>query len=597
MPQMLDDKKITLVVICKDGQEIKRQLEFISSLKFHVPAGFSKFQIDARFDVIDGNLAKTCNKVLKEIDARYKIFLTSPVDALVMELITAMIGKFFEYPKVGMIGLFGSELPISGDYTKAKNLYGVYYYKSDSGEVVLHNGKMPIFYQSVHIIDSGIFAMSGNIPFDEMVGDEFFIASQCCRYRRAGLDVGVMYIEGIKIIFSADNFMYNSKDDVDNYQEKLKQFVTLYKDIVTPLVSICIPTYNQPHFFEIALQSALNQTYPNIEVIVGDDSTNDDTEKLIQPYLARYSNLKYFHHDKPLGKKGIVNTTFTIDKSSGEYINVLFHDDVLMDTKISRMMEYFIRDLNEKINLVVSARMVIDEKGQTIGRMNPLQPLEDTVMDGKDVCRKILFSYTNFLGELSTCLIRKEDILTLNPLNGEKIFDIGVFCGVKDVAYGDIGTWLNLLKAGGECIFIKDILSAFRRHSAQNTNDPYILIRLNLEWLNYLTIAWVNNIIFHDWEEYKLCCRRWQQNFDNHPPINENVTLTDDMELWLSVMEEARNFVVIEKFVEVLDCSIRFLLSVLPGNNSIRPLVHMNLETGLWEKANDGIMLHGDQRC
>ena len=107
----------------------------------------------------------------------------------------------------------------------------------------------------------------------------------------------------------------------------------------------------------------------------------------------------------------------------------------------------------------------------------------------------------------------------------------------------------------------------------------------------------MNNIIFHDWEEYKLCCRRWQQNFDNHPPINENVTLTDDMELWLSVMEEARNFVVIEKFVEVLDCSIRFLLSVLPGNNSIRPLVHMNLETGLWEKAHDGIMLHGDQRC
>lgn len=74
------------------------------------------------------------------------------------------------------------------------------------------------------------------------------------------------------------------------------------------------------------------------------------------------------------------------------------------------------------------------------------------------------------------------------------MFDIGVFCGVKDVAYGDIGTWLNLFKAGGECVFIKEALNSYRSHPAQNTYDLSIRLRLILEWLNYLTIAWLNNV-------------------------------------------------------------------------------------------------------
>ena len=56
-----------------------------------------------------------------------------------------------------------------------------------------------------------------------------------------------------------------------------------------PLVSILIPTYNRPHYFKIALESALAQTYSNIEIIVGDDSTNNETEKLIyRHYLHKH---------------------------------------------------------------------------------------------------------------------------------------------------------------------------------------------------------------------------------------------------------------------------------------------------------------------
>ncbi|MGQ0419789.1 glycosyltransferase family 2 protein, partial [Bacillus sp. HC-Mk] len=61
-----------------------------------------------------------------------------------------------------------------------------------------------------------------------------------------------------------------------------------------PLVSILIPTYNRPHYFKIALESALAQTYSNIEIIIGDDSTNDETATLIrEQYLPNYKNIPF----------------------------------------------------------------------------------------------------------------------------------------------------------------------------------------------------------------------------------------------------------------------------------------------------------------
>lgn len=65
-----------------------------------------------------------------------------------------------------------------------------------------------------------------------------------------------------------------------------------------PLVSVLIPTYNRPRYFEKALCSVLEQTYPNIEIIVGDDSTNDETEKVLQKYLCDRSNIIYIKIDR-----------------------------------------------------------------------------------------------------------------------------------------------------------------------------------------------------------------------------------------------------------------------------------------------------------
>ena len=594
--EKLDETKALLVIIFKDESEWQQYVGILSKLNFAVPFGFNK--VECVMLPKNENLAAACNFAIKNTDAKYKLFLTKPMVFFDSLLIVSMLDIFFTYPNVGMVGLFGSEMPISGDYRQAKSIYGRYYFSQDGQNMQGYFGKVPLFYQSVHMLDEGFFAMSGDILFDEEMGEGFVMAAQCCQYRRAGYDIGVIYYEAVGIIFLEDRCTYYVKNiDAENYQKQLDIFREKYKDIVTPLVSICIPTYNQPIFCEVALQSALTQNYPNIEIIIGDDSTNEDTKIKLEPYLQKYSNIQYFYHGgTPLRKKGGSNITFTINKSSGEYINVLFHDDAIAVDKISRMMDYFISDLENEIVLAVSARILINENNQIISRFNEWQSLNDEIVNGEDVGRKILFSKRNFLGELSTSLIKKSSLLSRDPETGEEIFDIGIFCGVQDAAYGDIGTWLNLLKYGGKCVFIKDTLNAFRQHPAQNTYNHSTRVRLMIEFLGYINIAWLNNIYLHNYDEYKFCLKTWVIFFDIYcPPVADDES--EDIKFLRETMQEARSYIVEEKFPEVLDCSVRFLLDVLEAKNSIRPLIRQNKKTGLYEKADDGIVLDGEQRC
>lgn len=87
----------------------------------------------------------------------------------------------------------------------------------------------------------------------------------------------------------------------------------------------------------------MHQDYNNIEIIVGDDSTNTETKNLMQEYIRKYPQIKYYYHNGPLGGEGLENSRFVFNNSNGEYVNYLLHDDLLMPTKISRMMNYFVQ--------------------------------------------------------------------------------------------------------------------------------------------------------------------------------------------------------------------------------------------------------------
>lgn len=102
-----------------------------------------------------------------------------------------------------------------------------------------------------------------------------------------------------------------------------------------PLVSVVIPTYNRQETLPAAIDSALNQTYENIEVIVVDDSSTDNTEELVQ---ERYSEAVCFlQHEENQGGSAARNTG--IEHSQGQYIAFLDSDDEWHPNKVERQVE------------------------------------------------------------------------------------------------------------------------------------------------------------------------------------------------------------------------------------------------------------------
>lgn len=105
-----------------------------------------------------------------------------------------------------------------------------------------------------------------------------------------------------------------------------------------PLVSVIIPTYNRPRHLKRAIESALTQTYKNIEIVIVDGSTNDETEKEIQSYLAdkriNYIHQKEIHEDIEVDRKNIAKArNEAIKVSKGNYIATLDDDDFWYNEK------------------------------------------------------------------------------------------------------------------------------------------------------------------------------------------------------------------------------------------------------------------------
>lgn len=109
-----------------------------------------------------------------------------------------------------------------------------------------------------------------------------------------------------------------------------------------PLVSIIIPTYKGNISLKRAIESALNQSYKNIEVIVVDDN-DPDTEyrKLTESIMAYFSNnphVVYIKHDKNKNGSAARNTGFRYSK--GDYICFLDDDDVFKESKVEKQVFY-----------------------------------------------------------------------------------------------------------------------------------------------------------------------------------------------------------------------------------------------------------------
>ena len=284
-----------------------------------------------------------------------------------------------------------------------------------------------------------------------------------------------------------------------------------------PLVSILIPTYNQPNFFRQALESAINQDYPNIEIVVSDDSTDDRVKNVFDTYkdcgrLMRYLKHEKNPNDKLPSEKAISNFENLLDNAKGEFVQFLLHDDLLYPQKISRMMKFFMGKDADKIAMVSSARDIIDIHGNVVKTEDYIEQFklyngkDSILLTGEEVGRMILLLCGNFIGEFSTVLIRTDAFYKskINKLSPK------FFLGVRDRSLGDLSVWLEACKDGRGLIFMRDPLSAFRFSSGpQNTYNGNVRMSIVIDWLEFVVAAYLNDIYIHDEKDFGIACEYW----------------------------------------------------------------------------------------
>jgi len=146
-----------------------------------------------------------------------------------------------------------------------------------------------------------------------------------------------------------------------------------------PKVSVIIPTYNRENYICNAIDSVLNQTYRDFEIIISDDGSTDNTKKVLKKYN---NSIKYYYQDNG-GEASARN--FGIKLASGEYIAFLDSDDIWLEQKLEKQMDYI-----EKTNAdLVYCSMFIMEKGiidyKKKKPANPAISFLDLLLGGKSI--------------------------------------------------------------------------------------------------------------------------------------------------------------------------------------------------------------------
>lgn len=186
-----------------------------------------------------------------------------------------------------------------------------------------------------------------------------------------------------------------------------------------PLISICIPTYNGEQFIAEAMDSAISQSYPNLEIVISDDASVDSTLDIIETYRTKTTiPIHIFHHEP----RGIgANWNYSIQQANGVYIKFLFQDDVLKPTCIEKMVH--VLEQNPSFGLVACKRDFIVEptfldenSDKWISIYGDLQKMLDfNFTDGLMFINQDLFSDEKFfespmnkVGEPTTILFRRD---------------------------------------------------------------------------------------------------------------------------------------------------------------------------------------------
>ncbi len=177
----------------------------------------------------------------------------------------------------------------------------------------------------------------------------------------------------------------------------------------SPKVSVCVATYNQGRYLRQALQSILNQTLQDFEIVVSDDASTDDTSAIVAQVSADapWARLHYVRQPHNLGIAENRNRCLALAR--GQYIGWLDSDDIYHPELLA--VQSAVLDRHPQVGLAHSAYQVIDSAGRRLPDW-PLPFAEDRIETGQTAFQELVLA--NYI-TAPTVLVRRECHAQVGP--------------------------------------------------------------------------------------------------------------------------------------------------------------------------------------
>lgn len=199
-----------------------------------------------------------------------------------------------------------------------------------------------------------------------------------------------------------------------------------------PKVSIIIPCYNQGKYVAEAINSALRQTFKDIEIVCVNDGSTDNSVEIIKSFENKYKNFIFLNNKENRGV--IYSRNFAIKNCNGTYILPLDADDIIEPTYVEKAVK--ILDNNSNIGIVYC-------KAKIFGNYDKYWNLKP--FNKSDIL------YENCI--FCSAIFRKSDFLKIGGYN-------------NNMKYGceDYDLWLSFIEQGLEVFQINEILFSYRQY-------------------------------------------------------------------------------------------------------------------------------------
>jgi glycosyltransferase involved in cell wall biosynthesis len=253
----------------------------------------------------------------------------------------------------------------------------------------------------------------------------------------------------------------------------------------TPLVSVAITTYNHQQFISNAIDSVLSQDYSNIEIIISDDASTDNTVEIINGYLEKYPNkIKVLATKRNMGVTA--NWFKCVSACSGKYIIGLAGDDEFLPGILSKQVK--ILEYDEKIAICYTNASVFHVPSQKelylIGDKTP------TKSGGLEVALSDSIYYS------ITSMFRKKFVPNHN-----------IFTGIRHGS--DLAFYKEIMMIAGlqaKIYYLPEVLYKYKKHSKNITVTQSEYRKDHIECIKILQKKYPHYKNFLDPAIYDFCC-------------------------------------------------------------------------------------------